>query len=346
MKYLVFTILVLFLMPFPVNAVEFQAPLVPEAGSEFMPDNTESFADGLWSIIKEAVAVIRPEIALVARTCLSVIAMIVLCSLTKLIPGSSNDIIGLVVTLTIGCTLLQPSNTLIHLAANTVIELSNYAKLLLPVLTASLAASGGATKSAALYTCAVSFNSAICAAISSLIVPIVYIYLFASIASQAIQNNYLEKMKAFVKWSITWGLKILLYMFSGFMTITGVVAGSVDASAVKATKLAISGMVPVVGGLLSDASEAVLIGVSMAKNAAGIYGLLAAIAIWIGPFLKISVQYLLLKLCAFLCEMFVNKDTCKLIDDFSTAMGLLLAMTGTICILLLISIVCFMKGVS
>ena len=35
----------------------------------------------------------------------------------------------------------------------------------------------------------------------------------------------------------------------------------------------------------------------------------------------------------------------KLIGDFSTAMGLLLAMTGSECLLLLISPVCFLKGV-
>lgn len=346
MKHLALIIVILFLSPLPVKAADFHAPTVPQAGREYMPNDTESFIDGLWSIIKECIATIKPEIAIVARSCLSVVAIVILCSLAKTVPGSCSGITGLVGALMIGFTLLQPSNTLIRLAANTVTELSNYGKLLLPVLTASLAASGGATKSAALYTGAVAFNTAISAVISSVFVPMVYIFLSFSIASCAIENSYLNKIKDFIKWLITWGLKTVLYCFSGFMTITGVVTGSVDASAVKAAKLTISGAVPVVGGLLSDASEAVLIGVGTLRNAAGIYGLLAIIAIWIGPFVKTGIQYLMLKLCGFLCGALSDKDALKLIEDFSNAMGLLLAMTGTVCILLLISIVCFMKGVN
>ena len=346
MKYLVSVILILFLFSTPVKATEFNAPTVPESGKEFMPNDTESFADGLWSIIKDGIDLIRPQTATAARTCLSVAVIVVLCSIVQAIPGTTNDITKFVGGLMIGLTLLQSSNALIRLAAHTVVELSNYGKLLLPVLTAALAAGGGTTKSAALYTGAVAFNTALCTIISSVIVPMVYIFLCISIASCAIENSYLEKMKGFIKWAITWGMKTVLYIFTGFMTITGVVAGSVDASAVKAAKLAISGVVPVIGGLLSDTSEAVLIGVGVVKNAAGVYGLLATIAIWIGPFVKTGVQYFMLKLCSCFSEVFAAKELCKLIEDFSNAMGFLLAMTGTVCVLLLISIVCFMKGVA
>lgn len=48
---------------------------------------------------------------------------------------------------------------------------------------------------------------------------------------------------------------------------------------------------------------------------------------------------------AAICGIFGAKPATDLIEDFSTAMGLLLAMTGASCLLLLISSVCFMKGV-
>ncbi|MBE6974610.1 MAG: hypothetical protein E7436_03870 [Ruminococcaceae bacterium] len=107
-----------------------------------------------------------------------------------------------------------------------------------------------------------------------------------------------------------------------------------------------SGAVPVVGGILSDASEAVLVGAGVMKNAVGIYGTVALIALWIAPFLRIGIQYLLLKLTAALCAVVDSKAINDLVTSFSGAMGLLLAMTGSVCVLLLISMVCFMKGVS
>ena len=137
----------------------------------------------------------------------------------------------------------------------------------------------------------------------------------------------------------------MMYIFTGYITITGVVSGSADQAALKAAKLTISGAVPVVGGILSDASEAVLVSAGVVKNAVGVYGLLAIAAIAMGPFLRIGVQYLLLKMTAAVCGVFGNKRTTELVGDFASAMGLLLAMTGAVCLILLISMVCFMKGV-
>ncbi len=346
MKHLFTVIIIVLLLATPVYAVDFQAPEVPISGEEYMPKDTQSFGAGLWSIMKEGISHIKPSIFDAAGICLTIISSVMLCSIVKVFPGNSGKMATLIGTMLIGYLLLKPSNTLVNLGSNTVQELSDYGKLLFPVLTAAMAASGGITKSAALYTGAVAFNTFLCSLISSIIVPLIYVYLCVAVASSAIGEIALEKAKNFVKWIITWGLKIVLYGFSGFMGITGVISGSADAAAIKATKLTISGVVPVVGGILSDASETVLVSAGIVKNSVGVYGLLAVIAVWIGPFIKIAIQHLLLRLTCVICEIFSTEHTCKLIQDFATAMGLLLAMTGTVCLLLLISIVCFMKGVA
>ena len=129
------------------------------------------------------------------------------------------------------------------------------------------------------------------------------------------------------------------------LLVVDIGGGTTDAAALKATKVTISSVVPVVGGILSDASEAVLVSAGLMKNAAGIYGILAVLAVFLSPFLKIGVHYLILKLTAAVCGIFGEKGLTELIGDFSTAMGLLLAMTGSECLLLLISTVCFLKGV-
>ena len=130
------------------------------------------------------------------------------------------------------------------------------------------------------------------------------------------------------------------------MTITGAVSGSVDATALKATKLTISSAIPFVGNILADASDTILLSANIMKNTAGTYGLVAFAAILIGPFIKIMAQYILMKLTAAVSEVFDAKELSALIGDFSTAMGFLLAMTGSVCLLLMISIICFMRVVS
>jgi len=137
----------------------------------------------------------------------------------------------------------------------------------------------------------------------------------------------------------------MLYIFTGYISITGIVSGSADAAAVKAVKIAISGIVPVVGNIISDASESILVSAGLMKNTVGIYGFLAVTAVWIGPFLQIGTQYILLKLTAAVSSVITGKNGSVLVRDLSGVMGFLLAMTGAVCLMLLISIVCFMKGV-
>ncbi len=213
-------------------------------------------------------------------------------------------------------------------------------------MTAALAAQGGVSSSVALYTGTAFFNSLMASSIKNILTPMIYLFLGLSTACACLGEEMLIRLRDGLKWLMTWLLKTVLYIFTGYIGITGVVSGTTDAAALKAAKLTISGVVPVVGGILSDASEAVLVGVGTAKNAAGLYGIFAILAMFLGPFLKIGAHYLLIKGISLICSVFGNKRTAGLITDFSSAMGFVLAMNGAVSMMLLISVVCYMKGVS
>ena len=344
MRILFCLLIILCVIAVPVSAAEFTAPEAPDFAQDLMPVEQTSFAQDVWQIIKSAVSALGPSLTEAGRSCFSLFAVVMLTSVLQCFSEGKNKVVELVAVLAIGTVLLHRTGTLIQLGVDTVNALSEYGKLLLPVMTAALAAQGGSVTSAALYTGTAIFNAVLTTAISGLMVPMVYAYLALSVANGATCEKTLKSIQDFVKWLMTWFLKIILYIFTGYMGITGVVSGTVDAAAVKATKLTISGMVPVVGGILSDASEAVIVGAGVMKSAAGVYGLLAMIAIWVSPFLQIGLQYLLLKATAAVCTAFGEKRITELIQCFSTAMGLLLAMTAVVCVLLMISTVCFMKG--
>lgn len=346
MKKIILVIILISAMATPAHALDLTAPTVPDSAQELMPVDTESFGEGLWYVFKSALQTLQPEIAEGCGICLAVIAAMMLTSLLNSFPGMSKHVTELAGSIAVACLLLSSSNTLISAAADTVTELSEYGKLLLPVMTAAMAAQGGITSSAAIYTGTAIFDAVLASLISAVLVPMIYVFLALAVANSALDEDLLKKLQDFVKWLVSWCLKTVLYVFTGYIGITGIVSGTADQAALKATKLTISGMVPVVGGILSDASEAVLVSAGVVKSAVGVYGLLAICAVAIGPFLRIGIQYLLLKLTAAVSGVFGSKKTTELIQDFSAAMGLLLAMTGTICLLLLISTVCLLKGVS
>lgn len=346
MKKLILIVMLLFCMSNEVQAQELTAPSVPSDVQDLMPVETESFADGLLYVLKSSIQTLQPEIAAGCGVCLCIIAASMLVSVVSAMPSMTKNVAQLAGCIAVGCLLLGSTNTMIADATDTVSSLSEYGKLLLPVMATAMAAQGGISGSAAIYTGTTIFDAVLCTLISKLLAPFVYLYLAMAVAGNAMGEDFLKKLRDFLKWLISWSLKTILYIFTGYMTVTGVVSGSADQTALKATKLAISGSVPVVGSILSDASEAVLVCAGAIKNAVGVSGLLAICAIAFAPFLRIAVQYLLLKLTAAVCGVFGCKPITELITDFAGAMGLLLAMTGAICLILLISLVCFMKGVS
>ena len=346
MKKTILFLLVVYLFVMPVSAMEITAPPAPNSAREHMPESSGNFGDDLWYIIKSASKELYPNLIEAVEICVSLIAIIILISLLHSFANTTTQIVTLVGTLCIGILLLSPSDSLISFGIQTITELEEYGKLLFPVMTTALAAEGSITTSAALYAGTIAFNTVLSAVITAVIVPLIYIFIALSIASSVIDESSLKKIKDFIKWIMTWSLKISIYLFTGYLGITGVVSGTADAAAIKATKLAFNGFVPVVGSIISDASETVLVSAGLMKNAAGIYGLLVFLTVWITPFIRIGSHYFVLKLTTAASAAIGSKATVSLIEDFSVVMGFLLAMTGTVCLLHMISTVCFMRGFS
>lgn len=345
MRKLVIALLFVFSLTIPAYAEDLTAPEAPEHVQQLMPHETTSFVEGLWHIFTASLSLVYPSFTECIRVCFRVLAVAILLSLLRNFQGNAAAAVDLAGAVSIGCLLLEPANTLVQDAARTVTDLSEYGKLLLPVMTAALAAEGGGGTATALYAGTALFSSILGSLISKLLVPLVYIFLAIAIVRGAVQSDMLDKLSKGIVSAAGKGLRAILYIFTGYLTITGVVGGAADQMSIKAAKLTISGMVPVVGSIMADASETILVSAGVVKGAVGVYGLLSVIAIGIGPFLNVGIQYLALKLTASVCGMFSGKEVAGQVSDFGSAMGLLLAMTGTMCLLILISTVCFMKGI-
>lgn len=346
MRRLLLLILVLVNFTIPVQAIELTVPEVPISGSDYMPPEPENLQEGILYVLKAALSRLRPDLKEAAGVCIGIFGTVAISSIIRPLNSRMEKVTDLTTTVAVVTMFLSSAGALINMGAATVTEVSEYGKLLLPVLGTALAAQGGISTSAALYTATGLFDAVLSSLISNILLPMVYIFLALSGANSATGEELLKKLRDFVKWAMTWLLKITLYVFTGFISITGVVSGPTDAAALKAAKLTISGMVPVIGGILSDASEAVLVSAGTVKNSIGLYGMFVVLALWINPFLRIGAHYIMLRMTGGVCSIFSSKRISELIQDLASSMGFLLAMTGSVCVMILISTVCFMRGVS
>ena len=347
MKRMIMLVVILCVLIVPAYGMELEAPEAPDSVTELVPEAADSFGEGLWNVIKASMQVLNPSLAEALRVSFRVLASVMLCGIIREVcPSACANTVNLACTAACGAALLAPAASLIRLGVETAAEISEYGKLLLPIMTGAMAAQGGLTASTALYAGTALFDSVLISLINRLMVPMLYLYLGLAVANGAFPEHILKRLQELINWLMTWVLKIGLYLFTGYLSITGVISGSADAAALKAAKTTISTAIPVVGGILSDASDTVLASIGVLKSAAGIYGLLTFAALFLAPFLQIAVQYLLLKGTAALCESIDGQGAAGLISDFAGAMGLVLAMVGTETILMLVSTVCLMKGVS
>ena len=124
-------------------------------------------------------------------------------------------------------------------------------------------------------------------------------------------------------------MKLTLTVFIAYLTISGVIGGSADALAVKTAKFAVSGSVPVVGGIISDAAESMLAGAMLIRNTVGVIGMLCIAAICLIPFLKVGCNYLLFKAGAAVLTPVCGSALSGLVAGLSDSMGLMLGMLGT-----------------
>lgn len=310
-------------------------------GVELTPDI--SLTDGLKQLLTKGVSALRPIVNQGVRSGGLLLLVVLFCGMAGALDRASGktspDVVTLAGAAAITMMAVGDIHALIGLGRQTIDQLETFSKALLPTIAAAAAGSGAVTGATVRQVGTVLFSDVLITAINRLLMPMVYAYVAACTAYTAVGNDGLKEIAGLLKWIVTTVLTGLLLAFVGCLTISGAAATGVDAMTVKAAKAAISGMVPVVGGVLADATETVLAGAGVLKNAVGIFGMLGVLAFCLIPFLRLGVHYLVYKVVAVTSSTMAGGRIAWLIGGIGGAFGLVLGMTGACALLMLISLV-------
>ena len=300
-------------------------------------DSLDQGLSNLFSdVLGQAGALFRVSLA----TAMKLIAVVLLCSLAESVKaGEGLQAANIAGALAITALTMTDMAVMIGLGRDTLGRMEDFSTLLLPVMAVLTAATGHVSAAAVRQGATVLFSQLLITAMDRLLIPLVYAFVAVSCAHAAVGNPGLKKVADLLKSAITFVLTAVFVAFVGYLTASGAIAGSVDAAAVKAAKLAISRAIPVVGGILADASESVLAGAGALRGTVGLVGLLVVLALCLTPFLRLAFQYLVYRGAAALCAMVAQPRLSGLIDAIGSAFGLVLGMTGAGALLLLVSLV-------
>ena len=352
MRRLFFLSAVLILFLLPCEAAELQMPAVEEFWAESeregVPPGTsleEGFSD-LWTAAKGQLRGITRDLT---STGTRLMAVVLLCAIARETgpEGKTEGLqaVELAGALALTALTMTDLDSMIGLGRDTILRMDRFSQVLLPAVAVLTAATGNVTAAAARQGATMLFSQLLLTAMDKVLIPALYACVALSCACAAVGNPGLQKVAGCLKGMVTFLLSALLLAFVGYLTASGAIAGSVDASAVKAAKLAITRMVPVVGGILADASETVLAGAGVLQSSVGAAGLVVVCAISLTPFLHLALHYLLYKGIAALCSMVAQPRLGALLDAIGGVFGLVLGMTGAAALVLLISVISALKAV-
>ncbi len=318
-----------------------------QAAEEYAPNiewtQTPDLENGLNELLETGTESLNGVLKKAVRSGVLLLAIVLLVGLadgtSALGTGKSVQVVPMVAALAITAVAVADANTLIGLGCEVIEKMELFSKVLLPTITAAIAASGSPSGAATRQMAVMLFSDILMSLINRLLLPLVYVYIAACAAYAAIGNEGLKRIASTLKWVITSILTTVLLAFVGYLSISGAIAGTTDAVTIKATKFTVSNMVPVVGGILSDAAETVLAGAGILKNTVGVFGMLVVVGMCIVPFLQLGVHYLVYKFTAALSATVSDSRVTGLIDGIGGAFGLVLGMAGACATLLLVSMV-------
>lgn len=195
-----------------------------------------------------------------------------------------------------------------------------------PILLTLLTAIGG-NVSVSVYSPAMALLSGFIINIFTyILLPIFIFSIIFSVLSNLSNNIKLDKITSFFGSAYKWIVGVVFTVFTAFLSVQGITAGSIDGISIKAAKFAIKSYVPILGSYLSDGMGVAIASSNLIKNTVGATGLFLILATIVIPVIEMALFMLALKLVAGIIEPLGNKQIANFIYSLSKSLVLLIAL--------------------
>lgn len=195
---------------------------------------------------------------------------------------------------------------------------------LFPVLTALLVACS-APVSAAAYAPLITLGAgALTSVINQVAMGLCSAAAVIAICGSLSERFSLGKLLDLMRDALNWIIGLTLTGFLGLVTLQNLLSSGQDSATMRAAKYAVGNLIPGVGGEVADTMNAVSGSAILIKNATGVTGLVALVALCLRPLISLLAALLILKLAGALAEPMGIGPMQKLIDRFADVFSMLL----------------------
>ncbi|MFZ5626458.1 MAG: stage III sporulation protein AE [Bacillota bacterium] len=218
-----------------------------------------------------------------------------------------------------------------EVAIDGVKEMTRFIQILAPVLLTLAVLTGSFLGSSFFSTMLVGAATLTSTLMEFVVIPLIGLAALLGLVNEVTGKVQVSKLAGLLRTGAVFAIGLLMTVVLGIISVQGVGSGVADGVALRTAKFATDALVPVVGGMLSDAVETVVSGAVLMKSAVGLTGLVIIALLAVLPALKILAVTFTLKLAAALLQpLSAGKlaDALEQVDKSLTLMFGAVAITG------------------
>ncbi|MDD5952891.1 MAG: stage III sporulation protein AE [Oscillospiraceae bacterium] len=297
-------------------------------------------AGDILSSIVRSITEKLPSILTAFFSMIAVMLLLALVNSMKLSLGEQpvGGVIHLVGMLCVIGIVLTPVVTCITEAA-TVISGGAYFMLgCIPVLVGFLFAAGQVSAGTSFSALLLALCNVVSFAASHFIVPVLHIFLGFSLVSSLSPNLNLNGICKSFYAVLKWILGFAMTIFSGLLTMQGLLGSAVDVTTNKSVKFVVSSFVPIVGTALGEAFGTVHSCAKALKSGVGAFGILAIGFLFLPILLQCVLWMLSLSVGAGIGDVFDLRELSALLRSIAKVISMLVAILLCCVVMLVVSL--------
>ena len=240
---------------------------------------------------------------------------------------------AVVVVLALVCAV-----NLVNVAGDAINGMKKQINATFPILLTLMEGIGGAVSVKAYQPAVALLSGGVVEIVSAVVLPLFIFTLVFSVVGNLSKSVRLGKLTDFFKSASTTVLAVTFTVFTAFLAVQGLTAGSFDGVSIRAAKFATKSYIPILGGYLADGLDLILAGSVLIKNSVGVAGLLLLLSTVLMPLLQILGVCFGFKIVAAVIEPVSDSRLTSFLTGIAKSMNMLIAALLAVAFMYFISV--------
>ena len=280
------------------------------------------------------------------KTLSLVIGILIIIGLSLTLTKNA-EIISVIGSSAVALCLCVPITNVVTTALSVLDTLNVFTASFAGVFCALVSSSGNIALGTSYASLSVISNTVFSMILSSISKPCVNAMCSLSFLSCFDVYNFCKKLSGTVKKVYIWFLGFIATLFSGIVTLKGVMGASADSITSRGVRFVVGRTLPVVGGVVSDTYSTLIGSLSLIKNTVGVFGIITVV-LTIMPSLLEILGWLIALTVASLCAEFLNngyvEGILNVLKDVLILLGATVIFSGVIFVVSVGGVI-FVKGI-